>query len=59
MKFLKIKLIYFIIIIKKDLLKDFFIRVSRNDPDYFNICLKNMLKEDVALLQKYIKFKFN
>jgi len=27
----------------------------KSDPDFYNLCLKNLLKEDVALLKKNIK----
>jgi len=40
-----------------DILKNFFNELAKKDPEYFAICLKNLLKEDIALLQKYIKIK--
>ncbi len=41
----------------QDILKNFFNDLAKNDPEYFHVCLKNLLKEDIALLQKYIKIK--
>ncbi|CAD8134500.1 unnamed protein product [Paramecium pentaurelia] len=41
-----------------DALKEFFQNLVKNDPDYLKFCLKNLLKEDINLLQKYIKLNF-
>ncbi|EGR32294.1 hypothetical protein IMG5_089160 [Ichthyophthirius multifiliis] len=40
-----------------DLLKNIFNELSKSDPKYFAECLKNLLKEDIALLQKYVIIK--
>lgn len=45
------------IFFKKEMLKDFFKDLAKNDPKYLAECLKHLLKEDIALLQKYITIK--
>lgn len=41
------------------MLKQFFNDLIKNDVEYFKFCLKHLLKEDVQLLSKHIKVKFN
>lgn len=39
------------------MLRNFFNEFGKKEGEYFFFCLKHLLKEDVSLLQKYIKIK--
>lgn len=39
------------------MLKLFFVDFIKNDSEYFVFCLRNLIKEDVTLLKKYVKIK--
>ena len=39
------------------MLKDFFESLTIQHAEYLRFCLKHLLKEDVALFNKYVKIK--
>lgn len=41
------------------MLKQFFSNLIKNDGEYFAFCIRNLIKEDVDLIRKYIKVKIN
>ena len=43
----------------QDILEQFFNETAKNDSEYFQTCYKLLLKEDQALLNKYIKLNKN